>query len=221
MRTLAELIDREDPGIVLVKEWAQGEDANAATILPRDETVAGTTLERLQVTTRSILGAVVFETGGIAVANGLVRLLGSGFVRSLLAENRALGLFGEGAQDDWMLVADDAFGGIYALNAGRFGAQGQGEVFHLPADDTAWTPLEVGYSDFVAFALTGDLDMLYEPLFENEALANLPLPPFGEVLSFVPFLWTEEARERTPSSRPISATESARIRVELCGFEVA
>jgi len=41
-------------------------------------------------------------------------------------------------------------GGLFALNGGRFGAEGQGQIFHLAADNTAWVPLGIGYTDFVA-----------------------------------------------------------------------
>lgn len=92
MRTLEELIDTDDPGLPLIREWMQSPQAAGARLLPRDEALAKATLLRLQVTTRSLLGAVVYETGGITVRNGFLRLLGSGAGRSLLRSNEAIGL---------------------------------------------------------------------------------------------------------------------------------
>jgi hypothetical protein len=65
MRTLDDLIDVDDvddPGIDVLRALAQRCDANENVILPVDATLRGPALERLQVTTRSLLGAVVYET---------------------------------------------------------------------------------------------------------------------------------------------------------------
>jgi hypothetical protein len=49
------------------------------------------------MTTRSLLGAIVYETGGILVGDGLLRLFGSGMQRSLLDCNRSARLLGNDA----------------------------------------------------------------------------------------------------------------------------
>jgi len=57
MRELKDLIETSDPGINLLRDWASAKGANASTALPADEGLRGQSLLRLQVTTRSILGA--------------------------------------------------------------------------------------------------------------------------------------------------------------------
>lgn len=47
-------------------------------ILPRDPAAAEAELVKTQVTTRSVMGAVVYETGGILIDRGWLRILGSG-----------------------------------------------------------------------------------------------------------------------------------------------
>jgi hypothetical protein len=47
-------------------------------VLPCDPAAARTCLEALQITTRSSLGALAHETGGILVDHGWLRMLGSG-----------------------------------------------------------------------------------------------------------------------------------------------
>jgi hypothetical protein len=59
-------------------KWIDDPASNNATLILLAETVAGDTLVRLQLTTRSMLGTLAYETGGISIADGLVRLLGSG-----------------------------------------------------------------------------------------------------------------------------------------------
>ena len=218
MRELKDLINTDDPGISLVRDWTSAKDANASTILSPDTVVCGQTLLRLQVTTRSILGAVVHETGGILISGGQLRLLGSGTVRSLLACNEATGGMRTGAPDDFIIVADDILGGLYAVNGGRFGRDDLGHVFYLAADQLVWSDLNVGYSDFVSWCLTGDLSTLYERFAAFEVF-KLPPPPLEKVYSFYPFLWTREAGERPPDTRSINADEGVRLRLEIAGFE--
>lgn len=221
MRTLEELLERDEPALPLLREWIDDPAGNGGILILPDEALAGDTLVRLQVTTRSILGTLAYETGGISIADGLVRLLGSGVERSILQTATIAGCPIDGSYPDIIIIGDDVFGGLFALNGGRFGAERQGQVFHLAADDTVWVPLGVGHSDFIHWCLTGDLSALYEPLTYLDVFAMRPLPPFEATLSFYPFLWTKEGKDRQPSVRVISADESLKLRVELCGFAVS
>lgn len=74
MRPLAALIDVDDPALPLIRELAAS--SGDAVILAPDEDVHEKVLLRLQVTTRSVLGAVGYETGGILVDAGRIRVLG-------------------------------------------------------------------------------------------------------------------------------------------------
>ncbi|RWB94475.1 MAG: DUF2625 family protein [Mesorhizobium sp.] len=68
---------------------------------PPDESLRDRTLLRLQVTTRSILGAIAHDSGGVIVAEGRLRILGSGTTRSLIACNEPAGGMRTGAPDDF------------------------------------------------------------------------------------------------------------------------
>ena len=221
MRTLDQLLDRDEPALPLLQEWIDDPAGNGGNLILPAETVAGDTLVRLQVTTRSLLGTLAYETGGISIADGLIRLLGSGAERSIIQSAAIAGCPLDGSYPDIIIVGDDVFGGLFALNGGRFGAESQGQVFHLAADDTVWVPLGMGHSDFIHWCLTGDLSALYAPFAYLDVFAKRPLPAFEATLSFYPFLWTKEAKDRQPSVRVISADESLTHRLELCGFAVS
>jgi len=221
MRTLDELLDRDAPALPLLREWIDDPAGSGGTLILPAETVAGDTLVRLQVTTRSMLGTLAYETGGISIADGLVRLLGSGAERSIIQTATIAGCPLDGRYPDIIIVGDDVFGGLFALNGGRFGAERQGQVFHLAADYTVWVPLGVGHSDFIHWCLTGDLSALYAPLTYLDVFATRPWPAFEATFSFYPFLWTEEAKDRQPSVRVIDADENLKHRLELCGFAIS
>ena len=216
MRSLDELINRDDPGIVQIREWASQRDGNGAVLLAPDRALADASLLRLQVTTRSLLGAIVYETGGILVGDGLLRLLGSGTERSLLDCNRRAGLLEGDAYPPVLLIADDALGGLFALNGGGFGSETIGEVYHLAADTKDWMTLGVGHSDFVSWCLLDDLKAFYEPLAALDAFKRRPRPPITSVYSFYPFLWTKEARDNV-DVRVISADDSLALRLSISG----
>ena len=61
----------------------------------------------------------------------------------------------------FLLVADDAMGGFFALNGGAFGNYDLGKIFYLSPDNLVWEPLEIGYSDFIYWTFTGDIDLFY------------------------------------------------------------
>ena len=77
MRPVDALINRTDPGWMVVKEWIDSAK-NKVEVLPVDTLKAKNALYKTQVTTRSIMGAIVFSTGGILIDDGWIRILGSG-----------------------------------------------------------------------------------------------------------------------------------------------
>ena len=69
MKTLNELINTKESGWAVVKERLQ-EATNPYEILPKDIKRAEEELLRTQVTTRSPMGAIIYETGGILIDDG-------------------------------------------------------------------------------------------------------------------------------------------------------
>jgi hypothetical protein len=103
------------------------------------------------------MGAVVYETGGIFIDNGWLRLLGSGHDRL----TRTLPGWNEGRSEGFYLVADDAVGGFFAINGGTLGPDIK-NIYYFAPDRVDWESLEMGYSDFLHWACTGKLDGFYE-----------------------------------------------------------
>ena len=217
MKTLADLINTADPAWPLIQEWL-AEVANPVEILPRDQAIAEVELVKTQVSTRSVMGAVVYETGGILIDHGWLRILGSGSPRL----PRGLGSWNLGrtqsepaAPAPYYLIADDAAGGYFAINGG--GLDGTpGNVFYLPPDTLEWEDCEKGYGDFLHWALVGDLQMYYENLrWQNwrEEIRNLS---GDNVYTFFPFLFTEEGGDIDQVSRkPIPIAEHYAATLDL------
>src|SRR4051812_5635120 len=115
MKTIAELINSQEPALPLLREWLS-RAVRPVEMLPPS---AGRDAElvAVQVTTRSPMGAVVYETGGILIDHGWVRVLGSGHPKL----PRTLAGWNDGRSQGFLLVADDAIGGFFAINGGALG----------------------------------------------------------------------------------------------------
>lgn len=206
-RTLDQLIDRDNPAWPLILSWTQAPGANSSMLLPPDLATRDETLLRLQVTTRSPLGAIAYESGGIAIQDGWLRLLGSGRpgeARSITDWNAQAGASDGG----FLLVADDVLGGFFALNGGRFGGDTLGKVHYLAPDALDWQNLDFGHTDFVHWSLTGDLRAFYADFEGLGCWERAPRPSFDQAYAFYPFLWTVEGREhRAIDSRAVPIAE--------------
>lgn len=160
MRALEELISDDDAWPEIVAAIA-GSNERCVT-LPAERT-DGDCLLRLQVTTRSVLGAMAFHCGGLLIDHGWVRLYGAGHgglpciaaANSLPTE--------DGSSPTTLLIGEDVLGGKFAINGG--GLPGPvGEVNWWPPDTMRWESLGAGHGAFVHWIIGGGASPMFEPL---------------------------------------------------------
>ena len=80
MRPISELINIEEPAWPDVQEWIAGAK-NPVEGLPANDGDREAALLAVQVTTRSPMGAIVYESGGLLIDHGWLRILGCGHER--------------------------------------------------------------------------------------------------------------------------------------------
>src|SRR5262245_40749159 len=201
MRMLHELINEKEPTILMIREWVDSAEV-ACDLLPpsrdRDEVLLS-----LQVTTRSTLGAVAYETGGVVVQNGWLRIIGSGHPRL----PRRIDRWNVGRSDDLYLIADDAAGGFFALNAGARSSD-RGQVCYWAPDDLDWLDLEMGYTELLRFCLTERINDFYEDLRWPSWEAVVASLTGDRCFSFYPFLWMKEGSVTGSHRAPIPVSEA-------------
>src|SRR5689334_5693402 len=140
-RTLAELVDTLEPAWPLVEQMIANAK-NRVEVVPAQPDDGARTLVALQVTTRSPMGAIAYQSGGLLADHGWVRLLGAGHPRLPRDIARWNQRDGSGARlPGALLVADDAVGGFFGVNGGAFGNGSLGSVFYLPPDTLQWEDL--------------------------------------------------------------------------------
>ncbi|MBC2632235.1 DUF2625 family protein, partial [Salmonella enterica subsp. enterica serovar Enteritidis] len=77
MKSIEQLVDINEHAWQEIQDVLnQGE--TPYTILPKKDLQAQTTLLQMQITTKSYLGCIAYETGGILFDQGWIKLLGSG-----------------------------------------------------------------------------------------------------------------------------------------------
>ncbi|MGY4537304.1 hypothetical protein ACVW0P_001720 [Mucilaginibacter sp. UYNi724] len=171
---------------------------NKAVLLPANPVKAGEALYQTQVTTRSLMGAVVYFSGGLLIDNGWIRLLGSGGAekmrRSLPSWNKGKTFKEFGEKPLYLLVGDDAIGGLFAINGGGLG-QDLGKVYYLAPDNLKWESLGQSYSDFLDFCLNSDLNKFYKNFRWIGWQKETVLLSGDEVITFYPFLWSKEGQD--------------------------
>lgn len=193
LKRLEELINTEEPGWELVEEWMKDAN-NKVEVLERDAIQADSALYRTQVTTRSPMGAIVYETGGILIDNGWIRILGSGSAkleRDLPEWNKGRTFEDYGHSISLLLVADDAIGGFFAINGGAFGSSDLGKIYYFSPSSMEWEALGIGYSQFIYWTFTAELDEFYEGLRWNDWKTEVGKMSTDSAMHFFPFLWTK------------------------------
>jgi len=199
VRRLEDLLS-DDPAWPAVQGWIANA-SNPVTVLEARDPDRSRALEVLQVTTRSPMGAVVYETGGLLIDRGWLRVLGSGhprLPRTLPDWNRGRTWIEADAAPPILLVGDDVIGGSFAINGGALpGAPGH--VHYFAPDSLAWESLDRGYGDFLRWALSGDLAMFYGNHRWPGWTADVDALPGDKAFSFYPPLWAQaEERSRFP-----------------------
>ena len=212
MRSVEALINKTDPGWILIQKWIDSAK-NKVEVLPCDTAKAKDALYKIQVTTRSPMGAIIYSSGGLLIDNGWIRILGSGnrkLNRSLPGWNKGKSLKKFGDRPAFLLIADDAVGGFFAINGGQFGKDA-GKVYYLSPDNLEWKSLEQTYTEFLNFCFNGDLNKFYEGLRWANWKYEVSKLDGNMVYNFYPFLWTKEGKDINKNSRKIILIEEQYI----------
>jgi hypothetical protein len=197
MKPLEQLIIKESETWDVLKK--QIKDAkNPVQILPKDQFTADSALFQAQVTTRSPMGAIIYETGGILIDSGWIRILGSGskkLSRTIMVWNKGKSFTNLGEQPSFLLIADDVLGGFYGINGGGIDIADIGKVFYFSPDNNKWNSLQLSYSEFLNFCFSGNLNEYYKGLRWNNWQKDVVKLNGDWGFSFFPFLWTKEGRK--------------------------
>jgi hypothetical protein len=210
MRSLDELIDRNDSAWPLVQQWV-GEASISVDILPAEMAAGEAAVYAAQVTTRSPMGAVVLHAAGILIDHGWLRVLGAGghphFERSLPGWN-------EGRSRGFYLVADDVLGGAFALNGGALGKD-LGNLYYFSPDQLQWEPCNFGYSRFLEWAMSDHLAGFYTSLRWNDWTAEVKGLTADQAINVFPPLFAKGLPNEERSHRPVPVSDQYAFQLDM------
>ena len=208
MQSIEELVNKKDPAWPLVQKWIDSAK-NKIEILEVDSARAKETLYNAQVSTYSTLGGVIYNTGGIMIDNGWIRILGSGsakITRNIADWNKGKTIKEFGDKPEYLLIADDAAGGFFAINYGAFGKDLK-NIYYLAPNSLNWEPLNVGYGEFILFCFDSDLEKFYKGLRWNSWSQYIGNLEGDKSYSFRPYLWAKEGTDVNKCTRKLVGTE--------------
>ena len=208
MRPLAELVDNASPALPLIHQWLAEAKRPYEVLSPSP--ARGDVLVELQVTTRSPMGAIAYETGGVLIDHGWLRILGAGNQKL----SRNLAEWNRGRSSGYLLVADDVVGGFFAINGGSLGVDA-GSMYYWAPDTLKWEALDIGYTDFVRWAVGDKLSAFYEDLRWDGWESDVKTVGGDQCFTFYPFLWAKEGSVESSSRKPVSVPEQYAFNVEL------
>lgn len=176
----------------LLKDWAMKSN-RLNEILPTNSDNAKNALLKLQVSTKTMLGTVIYNTGGIFIDNKWLRILGSKnemFKRNIISWNRLNDSMGIRRLKGGLLIADDIIGGFFAINEG--GLPGNiGNIFYFSPDTLEWEDLGIDYWAFIKWALLGDIEIFYKSFRWADWEKKSESVSCEKGILIYPFLWAD------------------------------
>ncbi|MFG1989540.1 DUF2625 family protein [Actinoplanes sp. NPDC048988] len=173
-------------------------------VLPADPRRAADCLAALEISTRSWLGAVVANSGGLVVDHGWLRVLGGGHD----------GLPGVAVEAGRLVVAYDVMGGQFAWLPAEPGARPT--IHYFGPDDLTWQDLELGYGDWLEAMLTGALHGFSAGLRWPGWEAEVAGVALDQGISAWPPPWTREGKDLAAVSRkPIPLAELVSVHHDM------
>lgn len=195
-KSFSELTKTDDPAWIIVQDWVKNAEVKV-DVLSKDDKKAETELVMAQITTRSPMGAIIYETGGISIENGMIRILGSGNTklnRGLMTWNKNKS-FKNDESLKFLLVADDAFGGFFAINGGGISSESIGRIFYFAPDTLQWENLDLTYSDFLTFCFSKKIHEFYSDFKWKNFNKEMNDFDNDKAFSFYPYLFTKEGQD--------------------------
>lgn len=200
-RTVSELTNTTEPAWPLILD-AVKEAATTVKVISVEGDRGADTLNRLQVTTRSYMGAIAFNCGGLVVDHGWLRIFGAGGegLPSIASVNNLGEPENSPGQPGYIIVAYDVYGGVFAINGGQLVGQ-PGEVCYYGQDTLDWTPIGLGYQDFIEWSLGGGLEGFYQDFRWTDWKKDTEQLGLDQAFSVFPYLSTVEGQDPEKVSR--------------------
>lgn len=194
VRNINELIDEEPPAWPALRQLLADSKVTVDS-LPVDRDEGCRAMLQLQVSAKSVLGALFYNCGGLLIDDGWVRAYAggtqpvSGGLPSLATVNEFPVAFDPAWRPaEGIIVGHDVIGGVFALSAEDM------HITYFAPTQLEWMPLHMSHGTWLSWLLSGELGTFYDglrwPGWRDDVAALSP----SEGITIFPFPWTEEAQ---------------------------
>lgn len=169
-------------------------------------------LETMGINENSTLGQIIINTSGITVDN-IIRVYANGndldshnIYNYNLELEKSLG-------NQKLIIADDIFGGLYAINNGDF-RDNNGGIWYFAPDTLEWVNLDINYSEFIAWISSGNLNEFYSAFKWCNFYHDIKEVKFNQGILVYPFLWSNECNIETADKKIVPLIELTTLNLE-------
>ncbi len=164
-------------------------------VLPADPARARQCLTRMEISDRSWLGALVLNTGGLAIDHGWLRVLGSGCPQlpDVVSESKP--------EHGLVVVAYDVLGGHFIWASVDPGAKPT--IHYFGPDTLEYQDVELGYAQWLHAMLTGWMTDFYANLRWPGWEAEVQTVPLHMAIQTDPPPSTQEGRDLRRAARNV------------------
>lgn len=168
--------------------------------------------ELLGISEHSTLGSIINHVGGISTVNGCIRHFGGNnryglSIREVNQIRDKIPTRFKGV----LVVADDVYGGLFAINH-SLPLASAGVMLYLPPDSYNWESMDVGHSAFVHWSLCGDVALFYKTCEKVPVSGEIP---FDRCADYNPPLWAGDVKNGEFKYTLTESTRMHQIRAEI------
>jgi len=205
-KTIKELVSTDNSGWNKILEL-KASARNTVEILPKEPAKAEAALLEAQLSTNTFMGAIIYESGGILIDKGWIRILGSGSSRL----NRSVPSWNKGKTPTsvkvpytFMLVADDVLGGMFALKTNGTQSPDSCIVYYYGPNSLKWKPTGFNYRTFISYCFSGSVKRFYDDFRWTGWEQEVSQMDGNHVISCFPLLWTKNALEQKSNRKIVT-----------------
>ena len=166
------------------------ESSKKISVFDGNESVGYAELKKMNVLSKSTLGAIVIFSSGISIDNWL-RIVGQEN-----SEHQGIWSYNDYQKENVSLekmtiVGQDIVGGLFAINIGKY-QEGIKKVWYFAPDTLQWEYMDMNYAEFIAWAIQGNTDEFYSSMRWKCWKEDCSKAEFDEMILIYPSLWSKE-----------------------------
>ncbi len=157
------------------------------------------TYKELGINEESVLGQIL-KNMSIIIINGYLRVLGGDYI---IPFNQKVKEFYSGNK---LIVANDIFGGLYAIGNGDFEGDIR-NIWYFAPDLLEWENLEINYPQFIAWVCSKNIKEFYDRFIWKDINLIINNLKENQMVLIYPFLWSTECNVETADKTIIPIEE--------------